>query len=198
MTTHLGLQRILLPSAQVSSLTTGSITLPSARGAYSEPGDFESIATSTVGSGGVASVTFNSIPLTFKHLQIRIIGFSSNGNYHYIDSNLTGGRRHLFYHTNSAILSTAEADVSLGFPFSIGGFGGLFANIIDIADYANTNKLKQYKAHLGADINGSGHETFSIGYWTEAGTALNSLTFTMGAGGLFQEHTDIALYGIRG
>jgi hypothetical protein len=29
MTTHLGLQRILLPSAQVSELTTGSITLPS-------------------------------------------------------------------------------------------------------------------------------------------------------------------------
>lgn len=36
MTTHLGLQRILLPSAQVSSLTTGSITLPSARGAFVE------------------------------------------------------------------------------------------------------------------------------------------------------------------
>lgn len=37
MTTHLGLQRILLPSAQVSSLTTGSITLPSARGMFSLP-----------------------------------------------------------------------------------------------------------------------------------------------------------------
>lgn len=34
MAPHLGLQRIMIPSAQVSSLTTGSITLPSAKGAF--------------------------------------------------------------------------------------------------------------------------------------------------------------------
>lgn len=41
MTTHFGLQRIMIPSAQVSSLTTGSITLPSARGVFT---DFSSLA----------------------------------------------------------------------------------------------------------------------------------------------------------
>jgi hypothetical protein len=34
MTPHLGLQRIMIPSAQVSSLTTSSITLPSAKSAF--------------------------------------------------------------------------------------------------------------------------------------------------------------------
>ena len=34
---------------------------------------YESIATQTVGAGGVASVTFSSIPSTYKHLQLRIM-----------------------------------------------------------------------------------------------------------------------------
>jgi hypothetical protein len=37
MSPHLGLQRIMIPSAQISSLTTGSVTLPSARGAFVQP-----------------------------------------------------------------------------------------------------------------------------------------------------------------
>lgn len=57
MTTHLGLQRILLPSAQVSQLTTGSITLPS-RGLLAVP-DAPTIGTATAGSGS-ASVTFTA------------------------------------------------------------------------------------------------------------------------------------------
>jgi hypothetical protein len=57
MTTHLGLQRILLPSAQVSSLTTGSITLPS-RGLLAVP-DAPTIGTATGGESS-ASVTFTA------------------------------------------------------------------------------------------------------------------------------------------
>jgi hypothetical protein len=57
MTTHLGLQRILLPSAQVSQLTTGSITLPS-RGLLAVP-DAPTIGTATA-SAGSASVTFTA------------------------------------------------------------------------------------------------------------------------------------------
>jgi hypothetical protein len=37
-------------------------------------GDYQSIETVTVGSGGQATITFASIPATFKHLQIRAIG----------------------------------------------------------------------------------------------------------------------------
>ena len=34
-------------------------------------GDFESISTVSVGSGGAANVEFTSIPATYTHLQIR-------------------------------------------------------------------------------------------------------------------------------
>lgn len=126
-----------------------------------------------------------------------MIGFSDNSNYHYMSSNLTAGRRHTFYHTTSNLLSSASGE-SPGLPLNIGGMDNVFTNIIDIADYTSTNKLKQFKSHLGNDRNSSGQQVFTMGYWTQAGTALTSLTFTMGASGNFSQHTDIALYGIKG
>jgi len=36
-------------------------------------GDYESIQTVTVGSGGAADIEFTSIPATYKHLQIRVL-----------------------------------------------------------------------------------------------------------------------------
>jgi len=47
---------------------------------YAGGGDFESIATVTVGSGGAASIEFASIPSTFQHLQIRFMGLLSSSN----------------------------------------------------------------------------------------------------------------------
>lgn len=160
------------------------------------PGDYESIATVTL-SSAQNTITFTSIPQTYKHLQIRMIGFSSNENYHYMSSNLTVGRRHTFYHTSSVVLGTNSGE-DPGLPLNIGGMNGIFTNIIDIADYTSTNKLKAFKSHLSNDRNGSGQQVFVMGHWTQAGTALTSLTFTMGASGNFNQHTDIALYGIRG
>jgi hypothetical protein len=80
MTTHLGLQRILLPSAQVSQLTTGSITLPSARGQFVLPVEdvFDSIATLEPAQGA-GNVTFSSIPQTYRHLMIRGIMKTNDG-----------------------------------------------------------------------------------------------------------------------
>jgi hypothetical protein len=44
-------------------------------------GDFESIATVTVGGGGAATVEFTSIPATYTHLQLRYIAQkTSNGS----------------------------------------------------------------------------------------------------------------------
>lgn len=38
---------------------------------WSPSTDYDSIATTTVGAGGAASITFSSIPSTYQHLQIR-------------------------------------------------------------------------------------------------------------------------------
>ena len=49
------------------------------------PNSYESIYTTNVGSGGVADVTFNSIPATYTHLQIRYIARGTS------DSETTNG-----------------------------------------------------------------------------------------------------------
>ena len=49
-------------------------------GAAAPAGDYDSIATVTVGAGGSASITFSSIPSTYKHLQIRLFGRTTAAN----------------------------------------------------------------------------------------------------------------------
>ena len=59
----------------VSSFSNSGIKSGSKRNKFWDQiaaiGDFESIATTTVGSGGIADVTFSSIPATYTHLQLR-------------------------------------------------------------------------------------------------------------------------------
>lgn len=57
-------------------------------GHLASPTSYESIATVTVGAGGSSSISFSSIPSTYKHLQLRGIvrttdtsAAASDGNY---------------------------------------------------------------------------------------------------------------------
>ena len=47
-------------------------------GVAASTNSYESIATVTVGAGGSSSISFSSIPSTYKHLQIRSINLSSS------------------------------------------------------------------------------------------------------------------------
>ena len=109
------------------------------------PGYFESIATVTVGSGGSSTITFSSIPGTYAHLQIRATLKQSTGNGAFARFNSDTGNnyaRHRLIGTGSAAGAFGEAsqnkvqiNTSQGYP-SFGVF------IMDILDYANTNKYK--------------------------------------------------------
>jgi hypothetical protein len=59
-----------LPSANILGIIASS--------KLSAVGDYESIATVTVGSGGAANVEFTSIPATYTHLQLRLLASRSN------------------------------------------------------------------------------------------------------------------------
>ena len=51
--------------------------MASSTSAANAVGDYESIATTTVGAGGTSTVTFSSIPSTYSHLQVRVIARSA-------------------------------------------------------------------------------------------------------------------------
>jgi hypothetical protein len=172
-------------------------------------GDYESIATVTVGSGGAADVTFSSIPATFTHLQIRSIGRSTrvatDDSYRIQAGNgsIDTGSNYSFHFlrgTGAAASSSAGSTQS----FIIGGdtsaasaTAGIFsADVLDILDYANTNKYKTFRHLNGVDFNGSGDLRFISGLWQSTSAITNIKLFC--ENGNWAQHSSFALYGIKG
>jgi hypothetical protein len=206
MTTHLGLQRILLPSAQVSQLTTGSITLPSARGAFSD-GAYDFIATNDVATA-TSSITFSSIPTTYQHLQLRYVGRNGraadsagflglqiNGSYttylgtmYYasgaapagLDTNPSGSNGYQLHATGS----TANA--------SAYGTG-----VADFLNYNSTTQLKTVRV-LSAAPSGSADSFLAIASMTLNSTsAITSISITGIDGANIIAGSKFSLYGLK-
>jgi hypothetical protein len=173
--------------------------------AYVEPGDYESISTVTVGSGGSANVTFSSIPATYTHLQIRgIIRQSTTGfDQALLQFNSDTGTNYARHNINAeGGTAAAEAGTSVN-KISIAAIPGssqtasvFGATVVDILDYKNTNKYTTTRALAGTDSNGSGYVWFASGLWQNT-AAITTITITPGAGN-FVEYTQFALYGIKG
>jgi predicted patatin/cPLA2 family phospholipase len=70
------------------------------------------------------------------------------------------------------------------------------AGVIDILDYANTNKYKTVRALSGHDNNGSGYVNFESGLWMSTSAITSIKLFT--AGNVYAQYTQFALYGIKG
>jgi len=160
-------------------------------------GDYESIATVTVGSGGSATVTFSSIPSTYQHLQVRFIAKTADTNaFGAAIMSINGGAgeaRHDLFGTGS---SAGASAASGGLYVYIGGTAQFGVAIVDILDYTNTNKTKTSRALSGVDNNGSGVLALESGLETST-SAITSLTFTSNSGN-FAEYSHFALYGIKG
>lgn len=166
--------------------------------------DYESIATTTVGAGGQASVTFSSIPSTYTHLQIRYMGKSTDtsGNWAAVQIQLNGDTAtnyatHALYGDGASALAAVSASYSGHLFYSGRSTLQVGAAIIDILDYKNTNKNKTIRTLAGVDNNGSGIVDLTSGLWMNT-AAITSITFnSFGATPLFSQYSSFALYGIK-
>lgn len=168
---------------------------------------YESIATVTVGSGGSSTVTFSSIPNTYTHLQIRgiirtnrtaddsvSIRFNSDSG-----SNYTW---HGIYGTGSAAgaqgYTSQTATTIAGEVFGTTQQANSFcAVIVDVLDYANSNKYKTVRTLNGVDGNGYGQIRLHSGLWLNT-NAITSITVLPDYGTAITEYSQFALYGIKG
>ena len=165
---------------------------------------FESIQTVTVGSGGSASVEFTSIPATYKHLQIRGIGRGSFTDLTMRFNSDTGNNysSHRLYGTGSSVGADGENSSGAYGTFilyagRLNSAGSVFcANIIDILDYANTNKYKTSRSFYGFDDNSSGNIFLTSGNWRNT-NAITTIRLTPNSGTIAQ-YSHFALYGIKG
>jgi hypothetical protein len=172
---------------------------------YGVSGDYQSIATTTVGAGGQTTITFSSIPSTYKHLQIRLTG-RATGAYNYAsvyvrfnsDSN-SNYSYHQLYTDGATSGSSSNNTVSymLGQNISAASSSANFFGVMifDILEYANTDKYKTIKQIGGVDRNGSGYVDFNSGHWRST-SAVSTITLT--TDGDFAQYSHVALYGIRG
>ena len=167
-------------------------------------GDYVSIATTTVGSGGAANVEFTSIPASFTHLQVRGIarsngtldGFTARFNSD-TNSNYT---RHRVYGNGANVPADGNAprtNITLADGALPGTGSNIFAPVVfDIVDYANSNKYKTLRSLGGTDNNGSGTIWLNSGSWMST-SAITSIKIEPGDGSWVQ-YTEFALYGIKG
>ena len=163
-------------------------------------GDYESIASETVGISGVTYVEFTSIPGTYTHLQVRIMSLGSytgNQSLSATYNSDTGSNYSSHWLTGNG--STASSGATANDNIQYYGFGlwpsEPVVSVIDILDYANTNKYKTMRCLTGLDRNGSGHVYLFSGSWRNT-NAITSIKIAANSGN-FNQYSHFALYVIK-
>jgi len=166
--------------------------------------DFDSIATITPYTT-TTTVNFTSIPQTYRHLQVRLIAVSSAINSGRLtfnnDSTNANYTSHELYGNGAAAYSDNYTGTLTGILMpGYAGMGGSTiipsVSVIDILDYANTNKNKVVRGLSGLDLNGgNGYIELGSGVWFST-TAITSLKITI-AGGTIGANSHFALYGVK-
>jgi hypothetical protein len=169
---------------------------------------YDSIS-SYLATGTVSDITLSSIPSTYRHLQIRVMGFS--GNFGSIFMEVNGDTTNANYQStgiwgqhNNATAQTSG--ILRGRPALLPGVGSFqfgttypYVLIIDMLDYKNTNKAKMMRSFHGASSNSTHYNDgvgLSGGVWSGT-AAINSLRFFLDGGNSYTAGTRISIYGIK-
>jgi len=167
---------------------------------------YESIASAT-GTGASATITFSSIPQTYKALQIRglfrtttagvgqgSLQIRANGDSsaiysrHFLDNISPYGA------ASATLIVTSFGNVPLA--GHTAGFMG--AGIIDVQNYASTTQYKTFRYSTSLLIPAS-VLTNNIGSGSyQTTTAITSISLIDDSGGSWATTTQFALYGIKG
>jgi hypothetical protein len=184
----------------VASQISGHLFAPS--------GAYDSIATTTV-STAVSSITFSSIPSTYTHLQLRAtLRTSDSGSYagdiviQFNSDTGTNYSNHILYGNGSSAGAAGASSQSKNYTIftstAIAGASYFGAAIVDVLDYANTNKYKTIRSLSGADYNNTnGQVRFGSSVWLNT-NAVSTITLTDYVGTNFAQYSSFALYGIKG
>lgn len=179
-------------------------------GIFGTPGvanSYESIQTYTVGAGGQSTITFSSIPSTYKHLQIRAIGRSANADTQdntYVRFNSDSGTNYSWHYllgdgsSAGSSAATSASQIISGRLSAANATSSMFGTfVIDILDYTDTNKYTTTRTLTGVDLNGSGNIWLWSGNWRNT-AAITTVTLTTASAANFAQYSSFALYGIKG
>jgi len=192
---------MLLPTAQVSDLTTGAITLPSARGAFTE-GDYDLIATLT-SDGSTAQFIFTDIPQTYRYLEVKAYGsVNSVSAYRNVALRVNSVATSIYTYrwvvsnTNSmsanASSGATEMPILQSFPYGLQMGIGCWT----ISNYTSSNAKTVISWGGGSQSTGTEGE-LSYGIGTAVTSSANtSLMFFNATANTWTSGTEFSLYGV--
>jgi hypothetical protein len=168
---------------------------------------FDSIETIT--TSGVTEVTFNNIPQTYKHLQLRYMvrtNFSTQDTVYLYKFNNDGGNTNSSFYNLYGNGSVLQAGVQFSSYSAFAGYcpgSTALANvygvgIVDILDYASRKKLKTIKAVSGWEDNSSGANNLISALPIDRPGLEPVTTLSVAFNGTIQSGSHFALYGIKG
>lgn len=171
-------------------------------------GAYELISTQLV-SSSVSSLTFSSIPSTYKHLQVRFTCKTSSASLPiavamWFNGDNTGNYSSHWMFGNGTSVYTDQASPTIQmnlYEASISSQDSRFgAAIVDIFDYTNTNTYTSARSLQGA-VGGTGAASVSMssGNWRNT-AAISSISFNSNGGGTrtIEAGSRFSLYGIKG
>jgi hypothetical protein len=167
--------------------------------------DFQLISTQVLGSSA-ASVTFSSIPSTYRHLQLRMTLKDSNGGstmdaayYTYNGDTAANYAWHYLRGNGSGVNSSwsnTYANSIRGVATTLFTASAYSAHVMDILDYAQTTKYKTTRL-LGGGLNStySAYEVaLNSGLWMST-AAITSVTVGAQSGQTLLSGSRFSLYG---
>ena len=194
----------------ISSVKTGAVgvSLLAGNTGYDPAATF--LIARANGDGSSSTITFNSIPQTYKHLQLRFQGrvtFNGGGSIYnaVIRFNSDTGANytwHAIRGTGSSVVaygSTSQTKFTIDSVFpDAGTTSNTFGTaLVDIHDYTSTTKNKTNRAFSGNDTNGAGNVWLTSSLWLNT-NAITSITIENNGGWAFATGSTFALYGMVG
>jgi len=182
-------------------------------GAAAVVGDYESIATVTVGAGGSSTITFSSIAGTYSHLQLRMLARSTFvrgagsttpvNMYMKIGNGGTIQSTNYSYHglqgDGASATSFAQASATSMFvaaPPGANAAANIFGDVVlDILDYTSTSKNKTIRSLAGVDQNGVGQVALLSASYFGTPLAITDIQITTDSN--FAQYSSFALYGVK-
>ncbi len=165
------------------------------------PNTFELIASSTVGAGGAASISFSTIPATFTDLVIKLSGRSSDAatsagvvmQFNGSSSSLT---YRLLEGSGTAAASYNGTTGRIGVTDAAGSTASTFGSLeVYIPNYAGSTN-KSSSTDSVQETNGTtAYADLSANLWSNT-AVITSIALTLQAGN-FVQYTTAYLYGVK-
>lgn len=173
-------------------------------GAGGAGGNGITLISTAYGTGSSGTITFSSIPSTYKHLQIRAtaskdtagniefgLQFNGDAGSNYTWHRLTGNGSSV----SSGWYGGLGGASYVGYATGTGTSNATASNIIDILDYTNTNKNKTIRSLVGYHTSSDNSIRLNSGIWFST-AAISSLSITYG-GYNFTSISRFSLYGVN-